>query len=406
MWSNKNFWLLMLGVLGAEFGMWFGIIGNLHFLKTNLESSFLQALVLLSGVVVGTLFGPLAGRLIDSYKKKNILVVASLCRIIAVSSMFLALNQNAIFWMVIYSMLMGVSAAFYFPTTQTLIPLIVDKAKLNIANVVQMNLVTLSRIFGAASAGLLLSFISLEYLYSIALSFYIVLLIASLALKVEEFHVNKGNVAEKSFKEIFPVINKNKSVLVILILSMVPYAFIAGFNIIVIEISALYKSDSISGLLYMTEGAFILIAGLLVARINKERKIVGWIILSCLVIVISQLLLASSDNFLIPYIAFGLFGLAAGIFIPISSTFYQKSLDSAFHGRFFSLKRILENVNAQISLLGIGLLLDLLGFHMAMLLFGCLSGVLVISCIIYLSGSADKKSSSSHLKGGENNEWI
>lgn len=96
-------------------------------------------LILILGVLFGALLAPVAGRVIDQFQKKKILTYCGVLRIIAVGFMFIALELNSVWWMIGYNLLIGVSAAFYFPTLQSLIPIIVENKYLLNANAIQTN---------------------------------------------------------------------------------------------------------------------------------------------------------------------------------------------------------------------------------------------------------------------------
>ncbi|WP_062746023.1 MFS transporter [Shouchella tritolerans] len=400
--KNKNLWILMLGITGAEFGMWFGLVGNLNYLQNSLDSSLLQSLILLSGVIVGTLFGPYAGSLIDKTSKKNILLYASIARIIAVLVMFLAILYNSVLLVIGYSVLMGISASFYFPAINALIPMIVTQKQLTFANVLQNNLMTIIRIIGAASAGVLLVSVSLYHLYIISLIFYLVLLFSIFFLNINESDLTLNTKKnEIKFREILPILKNEKIIFILLLLSFVPYVFISGFNLMVIEISNIQNSVAITGLLYATEGICILLAGFLIIKVNRSNFILYIICFSCFSMALSQFILSSSNQMYIPFIAFAIFGLSAGIFIPVSNTYFQKNIEPNYHGRFFAFKRILENLIAQFSLVLIGFLLDFIGFNSMMFFFGIISLIIVSICSYYLL--IDRKLTIP-MKGGEKNE--
>ncbi|MED2971780.1 MFS transporter [Fictibacillus sp. B-59209] len=156
MWKNRNFLLLMFGVAVSSTGLWVGIIGNLEFLQKNVESSFLQALLLLSGFLVGVFLAPMAGRIIDRGDKKKILIYAGLARSFAIVFMYLAIANDNVWWMLIYTFIIGIAGTFSNPAMQTLIPLIVKKENLLQANGVYMNIFTGARIAGTALGGAML----------------------------------------------------------------------------------------------------------------------------------------------------------------------------------------------------------------------------------------------------------
>ncbi|MGR5963259.1 MFS transporter [Bacillus paranthracis] len=183
--NNKNLWILMFGVLGAELGMWLGLIGNLEFLQKNVESSFNQSLILIIGIATGFIFGPWAGTLIDSLNKKFVLILSGVVRIFAVLFMLMAVNLNSVIWMLVSMFLIGIASSFYFPGVQSIIPLIAKEEKSLIeANAIQMNVMTFARIIGTALAGVLLLLISLKEIYTYSLIAYSILLISTFFFKI------------------------------------------------------------------------------------------------------------------------------------------------------------------------------------------------------------------------------
>lgn len=394
MWKNKNMWVLMVGIFGAEMGMWLGLIGNLEFLQRNVSSSFIQSLILIIGVVSGFISGPFIGNMIDSLNKKLALFIAGVIRILGILSMLLAIGVNSIIWMLISMVLIGVAASFYFPGIQAIIPLISDNEEdLIQANALQMNIMTLARIIGTALAGILLLLISLKEIYMYSLIAYIILLLSTFFLKFEENRNDEKNSKKTNrnkFREIFPVIKSKPMVFQSLILSVIPFIFISSFNLIVIEISNIHSNPSIKGLLYTVEGLSVIITGLLVQYLVKKHNIMRAIILSCVLIVISYTLLFFTTIEFLPFIAFFLFGVSFGLFMPLSATLYQKQISGKLHGRFFSFKRVYETGIGQISLLTIGLGLDLLGLPNLMIVLGMFSLILV-TYVVLVSFMKNKK---------------
>lgn len=76
--------------------------------------------------------------------------------------------------------------------------------------------------------------------------------------------------------------------------------------------------------------------------------------------------------------AFGLFGLAAGFFFPLLSTYFQKTIPKEYHGRFFSFRTMLDRVMFQVVLLATGFMLDTIGLSYMVLVFGGLSALFII----------------------------
>ncbi|MEK1833416.1 hypothetical protein AAAC51_44460 [Priestia megaterium] len=99
---------------------------------------------------------------------------------------------------------------------------------------------------------------------------------------------------------------------------------------------------------------------------------------------IAQLLL-SLTNIYITVLAFGLFGLAYGMFNPLLYTYSQQKVPSDIHGRFFSFKTMIDRTIIQLCLVIIGFLLDQIGYKSLMMLLGLCTFTLVFLFLLILS---------------------
>lgn len=381
---NQNLRIILGSQLVFQLGIWFGTIGNLQFLQKHVESHVLQAFFLVLGGIVGVIIGPYAGRYIDATSKVNVLKLVGLMRIGSVIAMLIAIYTGSIYWMLLYSIGIGCSASFFTPTIQTILPSIVEKEELITVNAININIITLSRIFGAVLAGLLLTVAPLYVLFLIALIAYLTLYFITFLLHVPEaYELTDKKAKEKTtFKELFPIIRSQHAIKVVLMVSITPLIFISGFNLFVIEVGT-GQPHFIMGLLYFVEGASIIIAGLFIKKIiTRYQKHVSILLFTCCLMGLSQLLL-SLTNIYITVLAFGVFGLAYGMFNPLLYTYSQQNVPSHVHGRFFSFKTMLDRTIMQVCLVLIGFLLDHIGYRSLMLLLSLCTFTLIVSIFIH-----------------------
>ncbi|MEH7073085.1 MFS transporter [Neobacillus drentensis] len=385
MLRNRNVWILLTGEFIAGLGLWLGIIGNLEFMQAKLPSDFLKSLLLAAGMLAGIAVGPYAGRLTDQVSKKTVMLLAGFVRAISVIFMLIAIATGSIWWMVVFLVLLQISATFYFPALQAALPLIVNEKDLLQLNGIHMNVSTLSRIIGTAVAGVLIVILPLSMLYYGSLVAYIGLFILTWFLAIDEskeLQLVRNSLAEKtSFKDVFPIIKGLPIVLMTLIMTLVPVLFLGGFNLVVINISELQDSSAIKGWIYTTEGISFMLGAFLIKLISE--KISPYLILFACSFLIggSQVLLYLADNPVITIIAFALFGFSVGCFFPTAATIFQTKVPKEFHGRFFSFRNMLDRVTYQIVLLLSGFLLDFIGLQLMCVLFGGLS--IILTTIFY-----------------------
>lgn len=409
MWTNRNVWIVLAGEFIAGLGLWMSIIANLEFMQQKVPSDFMKSLILFAGLLAGVLFGPLAGRVIDTTSKKKVLLISGAGRLVSVSFMFVALYFDSIWWMVLFAVTLQISAAFYFPALQSVIPLIVKERELLALNGVHMNAGTIARILGTTLAGLMLTVMSLKGLYIASFVAYVALLASTAFLNVPEPGLRRAKEADEGaaavpggepeqaesgrrgsdpaeqappveqsgFKALLPLLRSEPTVLTVLWLTLVPTLFIGGFNLMVINISELQHDAQVKGLLYAVEGISFILAGFLVKWMADRGGLMNRLFLFAAIVAAAQCLLFFADSKLCALLSFGLFGLAAGGFFPASATLFQKQIPKAYHGRFFSFRSMLDRVVFQVVLLSTGLLLDLIGLQLMVLLYGVLSFVLV-----------------------------
>ncbi|GMB08042.1 MFS transporter [Thermolongibacillus altinsuensis] len=375
MWKNRNVWLVLGGEFIAGVGLWLGIIGNLEFLQTYVPSDFLKSLILFSGLLAGVMVGPLAGRVIDTYQKKQVLLYAGAGRMFSVVFMLLALKYESIFWMVCFMVSIQIAAAFYFPALQATIPLVVAEKELLAMNGIHMNVATMARIFGTAFGGALLVVMSLYSLYIGAMIAYALLFLSTFFLTVKENKTPPSSKQEtkQGFKEVIPILRNVPIVYIAILLTFVPQLFIGGFNLMVINISELQHDPSIKGWLYTIEGTCFLIGAFIVKRITDDKRFVRWMYVFAIMIAFAHLSLYFADIKIASILSFGLFGMAVGCFFPITATIFQTNIAKEYHGRFFSFKNMLDRVMFQVVLLSSGFLLDTIGLQKMVLIFGALS---------------------------------
>ncbi|MCM3617156.1 MFS transporter [Sutcliffiella horikoshii] len=381
MWKNRNVWIILIGEFIAGLGLWTGIIGNLEFMQALVPSDFAKSLILFAGLLAGVMVGPLAGKVIDSSSKKRVMLISGFGRMVSVMFMFLAIEFQSIIFMIIFMIAIQISAAFYFPALQSSIPMIVKDKDLLEMNGVHMNVSTVSRIAGTALAGAMLVVMSLSSLYMASMVAYGFLFALTFLLNFEDASDNKKDEKGKnagSFKEVLPVLKETPIALTVLILTFIPFLFIGGFNLMVINISEIQDDQTIKSFIYTIEGICFMIGAFAVKRISNDKNMVPLMFGFVTLIALSHLSLYFADIKWVTLFSFGLFGLAVGCFFPIAATIFQTKIPKEYHGRFFSFRNMLDRVLFQVVLLGTGLFLDTIGLQMMAIVFGLLSLTLIL----------------------------
>jgi MFS family permease len=152
--KNLNFRNLWTGQVISLLGDWFDLIAS-----ASLVSYFTR-----SGLAVGGLFvirmlapflmSPLAGVLADRYNRKRILIIADIARGIVVLGFLLVRTPGQV-WLLysITAIQLGLSG-FFFPARNAIIPDIVSRAELGVANAISTTTWSVMLSLGAAVGGI------------------------------------------------------------------------------------------------------------------------------------------------------------------------------------------------------------------------------------------------------------
>lgn len=384
MLSNKNVWILMTGEFISNMGLWLGVIGNLEFLSHLVPSDFYKSLILLLGMFAGLLFGPMAGRIIDTRSKKKVMVYSSLLRIISVLFMFVAIYTSSVMWMSVYMILIGIAAAFYQPALQATLPLVVRGHQLMSINGLHMNVGTIARILGTAMAGVLLLYLNLFQIYFLSMISYFVILIGTFFLTYEDKPLvrKEKDKSKEGFKEVWPILKNTPPVLMGLVLMLVPTLFLGSFNLMVLKIGEMQGDPTVKSWLYTAEGLGFMLGAFFARKVTGDRNPIKVMLVAASVMSLTHLSLFFADMKIPAIMSFAVFGFTAGVFFPLSATLFQTMVEKQLHGRFFSFRGMVDRILFQVILVSAGLFLDTIGFKNMVLVFGTISLFIVISFII------------------------
>lgn len=412
MWRNRNVWIVLSGEFIAGLGLWTTIIANLEFMQRLVPSDFVKSLILFVGLFAGVLFGPLAGRIIDTSRKKTVLLYAGIGRLLSLGLMFLALAADSIAWMIAFMIALQIAAAFYFPALQAILPIIVPEKQLITLNGAHMNAATLSRILGTALAGIMLTVMSLTDLYLVSVAAYAFLIVATLFLHTEEeenrtavhsrktgeekeqetaVSVPKGKPGQSGFKEMIPLLRGMPVVVALLLLAVIPTLFIGGFNLMVIGVSELQHDPTVKGILYAAEGTSFIVGAFFVKRLSSNGPLLRRLLLFAFLVAVAHLSLFFGDSKPLAIASFSLFGFAAGCFYPLIAAYFQTEVPREYHGRFFSFRNMLDRVLVQAVLLSTGFFLDTIGLQWMAVAFGSISLLLVLAAVRFTGRLAGKE---------------
>jgi len=172
--GNRNFRRLWGAQVVSELGDWFYTLAiyNLLLQFTGRASSVALALVL--QVLPQTLIGPTAGVVNDRIRRKRVMIAADLGRMLIVLCMLLVRSREMV-WLV-YPLLVAetILAAFFEPARSSIIPNIVGREDVVLANTLSSTTWSVNLMLGATVGGAVAALLGRDAVFAInALSFLV-----------------------------------------------------------------------------------------------------------------------------------------------------------------------------------------------------------------------------------------
>lgn len=294
------------------------------------------------GPVVGMIFAPLIGKIIDTYSKKKIAILAELGLIISLLTfleMYPYVQNNLLYVAIGFTCFNNLCARFFTISYLSSAPDLVEKSQLQRLNVVQTTGVAITNMLALPIAGFLYGLIPFERLIWIEI---VTELLTLLLTRKTKFKVTKSNlnIDDHDKTSIISILNKHVSLLELIIVVM-----ILNFAITSIEIGVPYtivkvlkKSTTISGNIQGLFSLGIVIGGGIISIISLKdvlvftRRIYNTFTLMLVIFGISIYWL---PNYTLEI--FAIFELSLGFMTAISDpplfTYIQKEIPREYLGR-------------------------------------------------------------------------
>ena len=214
--KNSNFLMLMLGRIISEIGSsMFKFALSLYVLDitgSSVAFSTVLGFSLISAVIVNVFGGIIA----DKYNRKKILIVTDiLCGIIILTFIpIFNLSPNKMLWLSIYVIIMGALQALFELTISAVIPNLFIEEDVGKANSALQSVYALLSVFGAVLGSIAYSNFSMNTIFLIDASSFIIAGMLSILLKYIRNEDNMQTSSEASYikhlSEIFEYLKENK----------------------------------------------------------------------------------------------------------------------------------------------------------------------------------------------------
>ncbi|AHM58281.1 arabinose efflux permease family protein [Flammeovirgaceae bacterium 311] len=395
---NKNFLLLWQGQFVSQLGSQAFAIAMIFWIKHQTESATIVGTILMLSLLPQILLSPIGGTFADHYSRRNIIVACDL--LIGGFMVFLACGffffpeaESLLFTgVIIASVLISATKAFFNPAVIAAIPDIVPPKKVAAANSSMQVLVQISALLGQGVGGVLFRILGAPLLFLLDGISYLFSGILEMFIKIPRVVGQKDANAKRSLKAFkedtisgLKAILDNKGLKATFIIFALLNFFVAPVYVILpfyVEDVLMATTDwygYIAGVFGLGSVIGYLIVGILKVE-GKARK--NAIIFSFVCSSVLFLALSSISVLWIALVSFGLIGVLNG-FIQINVlTLIQLSIKSEMRGRILGNLMTLTSGVVPLSLALSGIIIDLLDQRVRLMFMFC--GMILVLLSVYM----------------------
>lgn len=169
--------------ISLALGQFISMVGNAVYslalmweMKVLTGSTLMMSTILVASLIPLLVFGPIAGVLVDRWKKKTAMIYSDVLRglVIGLLTILLATHHIAPWMLVAGSVLNSTIGSVFNPAESTLVPLLVGKDKVQQANSITQGAMVISQLIGPFLGGILVGHVSMVAAFSVnSLSFFL-----------------------------------------------------------------------------------------------------------------------------------------------------------------------------------------------------------------------------------------
>jgi MFS family permease len=341
--SNRNFRLFFAGQSISQIGNWLTLVAQTLLVFKLTHSGVTLGLLAAAQFGPVLLFGGYAGLVADrSDKRKLLLIVQSLAMVQSFALGSIAFMHKPPVWGIfLIAIAGGIATAFDNPARRSFVVEMVETEDINNAVSLNSALMTGSRIFGPALAGVLITTVGFGWAFWLDGISYVAVLVGLAKMNPAELHPAPPAVRGRG--QISAGIKYARSIPELWVpLVMMTIIGTLAFNFQTV-LPVFVRRDLHGGTLTFTLLFSVVSSGSLVgALITARRRVVGLkhVTFAALGFGVSMVLLALSPNTAIAFIVGVTLGLTSITFMTSSTAIVQTRSDPSMRGRILALQSI------------------------------------------------------------------
>lgn len=340
----------------AYFGAWFSNVAIYTLLLEMEVGAGVVAFVAMLHFLAGIVQAPLSGSIIDSVKPKKLLLSLLLLEIFA-TILFIFVDDKGDLWLLYVLIFVKMAAAsFYFTTEMSLLPKLLDGAKLQKANEIHSIIWSFSYTLGMAISGFVVFWFGVKVAFLLDALMFLVGFFLLFDLKIEvESQKNRENFIEMMIDTFRYLRATPKAFHLMLIHAFVGLsAFDALIALMVDKYYASIIATSLAlGLLNASRAVGLVIGPLVLTNwVNSKRLIYIFIAQGLALFVWASLM----KNFYLSLMASVVVGFFTTTLWSYTYTLLQKNIEPKYYGRIVAYNDMLFLTSASLTSYMIGYL--------------------------------------------------
>ena len=400
---NRNFFLLWLGQIISQIGDRLGQMALIAFVYFRAPGSTFEIAKILSFTMIPVfLIGPLAGVYVDRWDRRRTMYICDLLRSILMLTIPLFLFYNRALGPIYLIIFIAFSIGrFFVPAKLSIIPDLVEKKDLLMANSLVNTTGMIAAILGFGISGVLVEWLgakggfyldSLSFLISGALIFFIIKKYDSAMnlkrVSKEIVEVIRKSVIQEAKEGILYFIQKKDIRFTAGIIFILWSALGAVYVVVIVFVQkTLHSATKDLGLLIMFLGIGLFLGSLVYGRfgqrISQYKTIFISLILSGIMLIVFALTIHRYPYFAIAAALSAFLGLVVAPIMIASNTIIHNVSDNGMMGKIFSSLEIVMHLGFLMTMFLSSFLAERFSHLLILVVVGCLVVILGVVNIIF-----------------------
>ncbi len=332
---------LSLVQLISYFGAWFSNVAIYTLLLEMKVSAEVVAFTAMLHFLSGIIQAPFSGSIIDSVKPKKLMLTLVACEIVA-TLFLLFVNDFSDLWLLYTLIFLKMAAAsFYFTTEMSLLPKLLDGAKLQKANEIHSIIWSFSYTLGMALSGFVVFWLGVKVAFILDALMFVVAFWLLLGVKIEITFAKSQESLLQMIQDTFRYIKRFPHALHLMLL----HAFVGltAFDALVALMVDKYYASIIAtslalGLLHASRAVGLVIGPMFLSKWITNQRLVTLFVLQAFAIWLWAYLM---ENFYLSLFASVIVGFFTTTLWSYTYTLLQKNIEEKYYGRIVAYNDML-----------------------------------------------------------------